>query len=276
MSGWFFVMPQCFECPRSPWLLLVGALFGLVAIAYVIVSISTTSASTSGGVPTTGSVIQEVAATPMAIMFTRVQISMTVFSLSLQWPEWLIKAVDLLKSLVSLDITAMTAPECFMSGGMTDPNLMFMIKSSFKFFLFPILCVTMMGVHRWKLSRMPEADVARMPPTPTNSMVAAWTFLFITLVTSGFAAFDCKTVRGMLLLNSQRQITCFEGSWFVIALLGVGLLIVYGVIVPIVLWRNLATMRVSHFGDNIMREKQNMELRKRYGWVCERYRPAAW
>ena len=73
--------------------------------------------------------------------------------------------------LVSLDVTAMTAPECFLSSGdggedgdtqgTADPNLMFMIKSGFKFFLFPILCITMVGVYKWQLSRMTDHERAR-------------------------------------------------------------------------------------------------------------------
>ena len=193
-ANWFFVSPQCFECPSSSWLLVVAALFGFLGIAYVIVAIST-----SRGPSNTRSILQEVAATPMSIMFTRIQISITVFTLDLKWPQWLINFIDLVKLMVSLDVTAMTAPECFVSGQQTaDPAAMFIVKSGFKFFLFPILCVTMVGVYKFQLSRMPPQEAKDMPRYPINSMVAAWTFLFIMLVTSGFSPFDCKVVRGQV------------------------------------------------------------------------------
>ena len=34
--------------------------------------------------------------------------------------------------------------------------------------------------------------------------------------------------------------------------------------------------KVSHFGDNLLREERNKDLKLRYGWIYERYRPVAW
>ena len=61
-----------------------------------------------------------------------------------------------------------------------------------------------------------------------------------------------------------------------LALIGVVMLTIYMVVVPVHLFRALLRMRVSHSGDNLLRTEKNEALKARYGWVLERYRPAAW
>ena len=74
----------------------------------------------------------------------------------------------------------------------------------------------------------------------------------------------------------QREILCYEGQWVIIAGIGIMMLFVYALVVPSFLFRALLKMRVSHFGDNILRTEKNLELKARFGWIYERYRPAAW
>ena len=250
----------------------VVAQLAFVALSMMVVNIATTKQG--GGKAASGSIVKEVGATPMSILFTRLQISLPVFKLSIGWPDWLKGWFDFLKGMISLDVSALTAPECFTTG---DPAAMYLSRSVSKLFLFPLLCVQMTIVFQcfqrfvWR----PRGFEVRNTNV-FNSWVAAYSFLFVMLATSGFEPFSCTTVRGVPLLDAQRELLCYEGEWIVIASIGIAMLLVYAVLVPTFLFRALLKMRVSHFGDNILRTEKNKELKARFGWIYERYRPAAW
>ena len=86
-----------------------------------------------------------------------------------------------------------------------------------------------------------------------NAWVAAYTFLMMMLVKAGFEPFACTTVMDVPMLDAQREIVCYQGDWIVIATLAIFTLVLYGMIVPFVLFRSLLKMKVSHFGDKSRR-----------------------
>ena len=63
-----------------------------------------------------GNIAKEVMATPMSIIFTRVQIAMPVFQLGLQWPPWLLDLKNLLTGFIRCvprDPISTRQPWCF-------------------------------------------------------------------------------------------------------------------------------------------------------------------
>ena len=122
---WFMMNDKCYECPENSLPMVLAAVALFVVISAFIVSIATSK-------PKSGSIMKEVAATPMSIIFTRVQISLPVFQLGMAWPQWLldlqvrcaraaptccdalqqlsvaVRRQNMLKGLISLDISAMT------------------------------------------------------------------------------------------------------------------------------------------------------------------------
>ena len=49
---------------------------------------------------------------------------------------------------------------------------------------------------------------------------------------------------GVPLLDAQREVICYDGAWYLIASLGVIMLVVYAVLVPVILFRSLLKMKV--------------------------------
>ena len=96
------------------------------------------------------------------------------------------------------------------------------------------------------------------------------------LVKAGFEPFGCTTVMGVPLLDAQREIVCYEADWILIAILAIVCLFIYALAIPVFLFRSLLLMKVSHFGDNLLRQEKNKDLKSRYGWIYDRYRPVAW
>ena len=272
MDRWFAMNQKCYECPDNSAPMVVAALAMFIGLSFAVVNIATTKKG--GGKAQSSSIVKEVGATPMSILFTRLQISLPVFKLGMDWPPWLTGYFAGFKGLISLDVSAMTAPECFTTG---DPAAMYLSRSVTKLFLFPMLMVQMtivffiMQKFIWKPRGLEVRNT-----NVINAWVAAYSFLFVMLATSGFEPFDCAAVEGVFLLNAQREILCYEGQWLFIAFIGVMILTIYAVVVPTFLFRALLKMRVSHFGDNILRTEKNIELKARFGWIYERYRPAAW
>ena len=63
-----------------------------------------------------GNIAKEVMATPMSIIFTRVQIAMPVFQLGLKWPPWLLDLKNLLSGFIRCvprDPISTRQPWCF-------------------------------------------------------------------------------------------------------------------------------------------------------------------
>jgi hypothetical protein len=271
MEDWFQMSGKCMQCPENSWLMAVAAVIAFTILSAFIVNIATTK----GGKKAGGSnLMKEVAATPMSILFTRLQVALPVFKLGMSWPQWLIDMMAMFKGLISLDVSAMTAPECFSKG---DAATMYLSRSITKLFVFPLLCLNMtlifwfFQIFKWRPNGVQVQNYATY-----NSWVAAYSFLFVMLVGSGFEPFACTNVQGEYLLDAQRELRCYDGVWFFIAAIGVGMLIVYALIIPGFLFTKLLRMKVSHFGDNLAREVKNVELIIRAGWIYERYRPSAW
>jgi hypothetical protein len=270
-ADWFSMSQKCFQCPENSLPLVIAAVIGAFLLSAFIVNIATTK---SGKKASGGNIMKEVAATPMSILFTRLQVSMPVFRLGLSWPDWLLDMMKMFRGAISLDVSAMTAPECFSTG---DPATMYLTRSITKMFVFPLLCMCMTLIFQmfqvllWRPNGIEVKNYATY-----NSWVAAYSFLFVMLVNSGFEPFGCSDIQGAFLLDAQRELSCYEGPWFFIAAIGIGMLLVYGIIVPAFLFRSLLKMKVSHFGDNLAREEKNIELVIRSGWIYERYRPSAW
>ena len=61
---------------------------------------------------------------------------------------------------------------------------------------------------------------------------------------AGFEPFACTTVMDVPMLDAQREIVCYQGDWIVIASLAIFTLVMYGMVVPFVLFRSLLKMKV--------------------------------
>eukprot|EP01052_Picozoa_sp_SAG31_P009424 SAG31_NODE_494_length_14867_cov_2.833762_10_plen_1034_part_00 len=265
-EGWFLANQKCYECPGNSTPMVIAAIVLFAMVSWGIVSIAA-----GGKKGKSGNIAKEVMATPMSIIFTRVQISLPVFQLGLSWPQWLLDMKNLFTGFISLDVSVVTAPECFTRG---DPAEMYVTRSISKLFVFPIFCLTMTLIFCIKKKYFWTHEVKNT--NVLNAWVATYTFLFMMLIKAGFEPFACTTVMGVPLLDAQREIECYEADWILIAILALVTLFTYAVVAPIFLFRSLLLIKVSHFGDNLLRQERNRDLKLRYGWIYDRYRPVAW
>ena len=123
MDRWFAMNSKCMECPDNSAPMVVAAVCMFLGLSFAVVNIATTKKG--GGKAQSSSIVKEVGATPMSILFTRLQISLPVFKLGMSWPLWLQGWFSFFKGMISLDVSAMTAPECFTTG---DPAAMYLLR----------------------------------------------------------------------------------------------------------------------------------------------------
>ena len=201
LPNWFQMGGMCQECPENSAPMVIGAVISFLILSAMIVNIATTK---GGSKKSGGNIMKEVAATPMSILFTRLQVSLPVFKLGMSWPEWLIEMMGFFKGIISLDVSAMTAPECFSTG---DPATMYVSRAVTKLFVFPALCLCMTLIFQFfQIFVWGPKGVRAENYATYNSWVAAYSFLFVMLVNSGFEPFGCTTVAGVPLLDAQVRV----------------------------------------------------------------------
>ena len=87
MDRWFAMNSKCMECPDNSAPMVVAAVCMFLGLSFAVVNIATTKKG--GGKAQSSSIVKGVGATPMSILFTRLQISLPVFKLGMSWPLWL-------------------------------------------------------------------------------------------------------------------------------------------------------------------------------------------
>ena len=343
VPGQFPLLQRCYGCPHIGLTIGVGVVL-LLLLSIFIVNIATTKKK-PGDTALHNAHSRTVAAVPVTILVTRLQVALPVFKLGLGWPRWMEDGFGMMNVLINFDISAAVAPECFTraeactpiaatieqmaaygadaetvctltaakplcacvretepaetflercpcagscavaSGPGSceyvppgDPAVTYLIRTIERLAFFPLLCLQIIVVFFcFKLCMWRPKGYEVTNANVVSACVAAYSFLLISLMSSGFEPFGCTLVADQVsLLDAQRELVCFEGIWYVLALIGVVMLTIYMVVVPVHLFRKLLRMRVSHSGDNLLRTEKNEALKARYGWVLERYRPAAW
>ena len=98
-----------------------------------------------------------------------------------------------------------------------------------------------------------------------NGVVSAFCLLFILLIRVAFRTADCTWIDGEFRMDVNREVICFEEEFWPIFAIGILMMILYGVVIPFLLWKQLP------YGD-----LQEDDMLKKFGWLYARYRPACY
>ena len=80
----------------------------------------------------------------------------------------------------------------------------------------------------------------------------------------GFKTFDCSHL-DVWRMDMNPEVICFSEEWRPVFLVGLAMLVVYGVVTPWAIWKQL------HCAD-----LQDAEMQSKFGWLYGRYRPACY
>ena len=253
--GYFKFEVECIECP--PGAIFRIAIFIAMLLFFVTVMIRLAKAARENDLAG-GNNLFRAAITPAVIVLNRGQIFGAITNLDADWPNFVRKAAFLILHLANVDLPSIVYPECQIDFDSAGGVLLFRIVFNAVLYLIVCLFVFMVflvySCKKWDISPL------------INGVVGAFCVLFILLVRVAFKTFDCTHNRdGNWYMDLNPDVLCWQGEFWAISGVGLGMLFIYLGLIPFLLWWQLP---YGDLGDS--------DTVKKFGWLYARYRPSCY
>lgn len=196
-SGYFEYHRHCFECPPNSFLSFFFALSLFLLFALVMLRLGKVSSNQAmGGV-----------VAPAALGFARLQVSLKVFEINFELPDFVLDALKWLSDLITLDFVGFATPDCLIP--QPDPEVQYLFRIVESSAVLPALCLMILVLS---LIWVTAVTVDRDRPNPINSMVTAFSLMYVALFSAGLRTLNCEKISGEWRLEDKLDVRCV-GWW---------------------------------------------------------------
>ena len=184
---------HCYACPEDElwnYLIGIGCFLGFALIFLKLGKVSSNQAM--GGV-----------VAPAALGMARLQVAIKIFEINFDLPDFVIRLLRWLSHLITLDFAGLATPECIWP--IEDVEQLYLTRIVEVALLLPLLCILILFLS---LIWVTIVTFDRDRPSPINSMMTAFSMLFVVLVSCGLHTINCTTDFGDLRLADRTDIRC--------------------------------------------------------------------
>ena len=198
-DGHFQYHKHCYECPPNSFITLAFGVGLFLLFALVMIRLGKVSGNQAmGGV-----------VAPAALGVARLQVSLKVFEIDFNLPDFVLDVLKWLSNLITLDFVGFATPEC--QWPISDPELLYLFRVSEMTALLPLTCVTILVLSlTWVMAVNFDND----RPNPINSIVTAFSLMYVAMISTGLHTLNCGDITGSgeLRLEDKPDVRC-QGPW---------------------------------------------------------------